>query len=46
MRRLLDAFATKEEPWGEGALARASTAEVDRLVGVAMTVLSQEAAGR
>ncbi|HTC24672.1 MAG TPA: GAF domain-containing protein [Gemmatimonadales bacterium] len=46
MRRLLDAFAAKEEPWGEGALARASTAEVDRLVGVAMTVLSQEAAGR
>jgi two-component system sensor histidine kinase ChiS len=46
LRRLLDAFATKEEPWGEGALARASTAEVDRLVGVAMTVLSQEAAAR
>jgi two-component system sensor histidine kinase ChiS len=46
MRRLLDGFATKEEPWGEGALARASTTEVDRLVGVAMTVLSQEAAGR
>jgi two-component system sensor histidine kinase ChiS len=46
LRRLLDAFTTKEEPWGEGALARASTAEVDRLVGVAMTVLSQEAAAR
>lgn len=46
LRRLLDAFAMKEEPWGEGALSRASTAEVDRLVGVAMTVLSQEAAGR
>ncbi len=46
LRRLLDAFAAKEEPWGEGALARASTAEVDRLVGVAMTVLSQEAAAR
>ena len=46
LRRLLDSFATKEEPWGEGALTRASAAEVDRLVGVAMTVLSQEAAGR
>jgi len=46
LRRLLDAFTTKEEPWGEGALARASTAEVDRLVDVAMTVLSQEAAAR
>lgn len=46
LRRLLDAFAMKEEPWGEGALSRASTGEVDRLVGVAMTVLSQEAAGR
>jgi len=46
LRRLLDAFAKKEEPWGEGALARASTAEVDRLVGVALTVLSQEAAAR
>jgi two-component system sensor histidine kinase ChiS len=46
LRRLLDVFAAKEEPWGEGALARASTEEVDRLVGVAMTVLSQEAAAR
>jgi two-component system, sensor histidine kinase ChiS len=46
LRRLLDSFAAKEEPWGEGALARSSTAEVDRLVGVAMTVLSQEAAAR
>jgi hypothetical protein len=46
LRRLIDAFAAKEEPWGEGALARASTAEVDRLVEVAMTVLSQEAAAR
>jgi GAF domain-containing protein len=46
LRRLLDSFAMKEEPWGEGALSRSSTAEVDRLVGVAMTVLSQEAAGR
>ncbi|HEX5385230.1 MAG TPA: GAF domain-containing protein [Gemmatimonadales bacterium] len=46
LRRLLDAFAAKEEPWGEGALARASAAEVDRLVGVALTVLSQEAAAR
>jgi two-component system sensor histidine kinase ChiS len=46
MRRLLDAFARKEAPWGEGGLARASTEEVDRLVDVALTVLSQEAAAR
>jgi two-component system sensor histidine kinase ChiS len=46
LRRLLDAFAQKEEPWGEGALAKASTDEVERLVGVAMTVLSQEAMAR
>jgi GAF domain-containing protein len=46
LRRLLDTFAEKDAPWGEDALARASTAEVDRLVGVAMTVLSQEAAAR
>ncbi len=46
LRRLLDAFAEKEGPWGEGALANASAEEIERLVGVAMTVLAQEATGR
>lgn len=46
LRRLLDAFAEKDGPWGEGALARASAEEIERMVGVAMTVLAQEATGR
>jgi GAF domain-containing protein len=46
LRRLLDQFAEKEGPWGEGILAKASAEELDRMVGVAMTVISQEAAGR
>ncbi len=46
LRRLLDAFAEKDGPWGEGALARASAEEIERLVGVTMTVLAQEATGR
>ena len=46
LRRLLDAFAAKEGPWGEGLLARATSEEIDRLVGVAMTVVAQEASGQ
>ncbi len=46
MRRLLDQFAEREGPWGEGILGKASAEEVDRLVGVAMTVIAQEAATR
>ncbi|MGH7657275.1 MAG: GAF domain-containing protein [Gemmatimonadales bacterium] len=46
LRRLLDAFAGKEGPWGEGILARATSEEIDRLVGVAMSVVAQEASGR
>ncbi len=46
LRRLLKRFAEKEEPWGDGMLARGGTEEVDRLVDVAMTVLSQEAGAR
>ncbi len=46
LRRLLDEFAVKEGPWSEGVLARASADEIERLVGVAMTVLAQEAAAR
>ena len=46
LRRLLDEFATREGPWNEGVLARASADEIERLVGVALTVLQQEAAAR
>lgn len=46
IRRLIEAFAAKEGPWDEGQLSRATAEELDRLVGVAMTVLSQEASGR
>jgi hypothetical protein len=46
MRRLLDEFAAREGPWSEGSLAKASAEEIDRLVGVALTVLQQEAAAR
>jgi GAF domain-containing protein len=46
LRRLLERFTEKEEPWGDGVLARGGTDEVDRLVGVALTVLSQEAGAR
>jgi GAF domain-containing protein len=46
MRRLLDTFAEKQGPWQESVLSRASSAEIDRLVGVTMTVLAQEATGR
>ncbi|HTS89273.1 MAG TPA: GAF domain-containing protein [Gemmatimonadales bacterium] len=46
LRRLLDEFAAREGPWSEGVLARASADEIERLVGVALTVLQQEAAAR
>jgi hypothetical protein len=46
LRRLLDEFASREGPWSEGILAKASAEEIERLVGVALTVLGQEAAAR
>ncbi|HSB55514.1 MAG TPA: GAF domain-containing protein [Gemmatimonadales bacterium] len=46
LRRLLEEFAAREGPWSEGVLARASAEEIERLVGVALTVLQQEAAAR
>jgi GAF domain-containing protein len=46
LRRLLDDFAQREGPWSEGVLAKASAEEIERLVGVALTVLQQEAAAR
>lgn len=46
LRRLLLAFADRDGAWDEGLLARASSAELDRLVGVALTVIDQEAQAR
>jgi len=46
LRRLLDAFGTREGAWAEGLLPRASGDELDRLVGVAMAVIQEEAKGR
>jgi GAF domain-containing protein len=46
MRRLLDSFGQREGAWGEGLLPKASADELDRLVGVAMAVIQEEAKGR
>lgn len=46
LRRVLHAFGDRDGAWDEGLLARASTTELDRLVGVALTVLSNEAHAR
>jgi len=46
LRRLLDAFGGREGAWAEGLLPRASAEELDRLVGVAMAVIQEEAKGR
>jgi len=46
LRRLLDHFTEQEGPWGEGSLGKANADEIERLVGVAMTVIAQEAASR
>ena len=43
LRRFLLAFSERDGSRDEGLLARASTAELDRLVGVALTVLTNEA---
>ncbi|MDX2193750.1 MAG: GAF domain-containing protein [Gemmatimonadales bacterium] len=45
-RRLLDRLAEREGAWTEGDLAPQSAQELDRLVEVALTVISQEASGR
>ena len=44
LRRLLEEFSARNGAWNEGLLARSSAAELDRLVGVALTVIAQEAA--
>jgi GAF domain-containing protein len=46
LRRLVEAFGQREGAWAEGLLPRASADELDRLVGVAMAVLQEEAKGR
>jgi GAF domain-containing protein len=46
LRRLLDAFGHREGAWAEGLLPHASADELDRLVGVAMAVIQEEAKGR
>jgi GAF domain-containing protein len=46
LRRLLDSFGSREGAWAEGLLPRASADELDRLVGVAMAVIQEEAKGR
>lgn len=46
VRRLIDAFGQREGAWAEGLLPRASAEELDRLVGVAMAVIQEEAKGR
>jgi hypothetical protein len=46
LRRLLDTFGAREGAWGEGLLPKASADEIERLVGVAMAVIQEEAKGR
>jgi GAF domain-containing protein len=46
LRRLMDAFGQREGAWAEGLLPKASADELDRLVGVALAVIQEEAKGR
>jgi two-component system, sensor histidine kinase ChiS len=46
LRRLLEHFGQREGAWAEGLLSHASAEELDRLVGVAMAVIQEEAKGR
>jgi GAF domain-containing protein len=46
LRRLMEAFGQREGAWAEGLLPRASADELDRLVGVAIAVIQEEAKGR
>ena len=45
LRKLLDSFGDREKSFGESLLPRVSAQELDRLVGVALTVIGQEARG-
>lgn len=46
LRRLMDAFGQREGAWAEGLLPKASAEELDRLVGVTLAVIQEEAKGR
>ena len=46
LRRLMEAFGQREGAWAEGLLPKASADELDRLVGVAIAVIQEEAKGR
>ena len=46
LRRLMEGFGQREGAWAEGLLPRASADELDRLVGVALAVIQEEAKGR
>lgn len=46
LRRLLETFGQREGAWAEGLLPKAGAEELDRLVGVAMAVIQEEAKGR
>lgn len=46
LRRLMDAVGQRQGAWAEGLLPRASAEELDRLVGVALAVIQEEAKGR
>ena len=46
LRRLLEAFGEREGAWAEALLPHAGAEEIERLVGVAMAVIQEEAKGR
>jgi GAF domain-containing protein len=46
LRRLMEAFGKREGAWAEGLLPKAGADELDRLVGVALAVIQEEAKGR
>jgi hypothetical protein len=46
LSRLLGRFGVNSGGWAEGQMSKASAEELDRLVEIAMTVLSEEAKGR
>ena len=46
LRRLLESFGEREGAWAEALLPHASAEEIERLVGVAMAVIQEEAKGR
>jgi GAF domain-containing protein len=45
LRRLLNSFGDRERAYGESLLAKVSIQELDRLVGITLSVIGQEARG-